>query len=58
MLVEAILATDGHLDPPNDEEENTDKGDKTKNLFDPKVKANSIKSNSVGPKCYNLLVYL
>jgi hypothetical protein len=55
--VEAILATDGHQDHPNDDKEDTDEGDETENLLDPKTQANS-KPNSIGPKCYNLLVYL
>jgi hypothetical protein len=58
ILVEAIIATDGHPDSPNDDEEETVEGDETKNLFDPKTKAKSMRSNAIGPKCYNLLVYL
>jgi hypothetical protein len=58
ILVEAILATDSHPEPPNHNEEDTDKGDETKNLFEPKAKANRINSKPIGLKCYNLLVYL
>jgi hypothetical protein len=38
ILVEAIIETEGRVDPPNDDEEDTDEGDETKNLFDPKTK--------------------
>jgi hypothetical protein len=55
VLVEAILATD-RPEPPNNDEEDTDEGDETENLFDPK--ANRTKSNPIGTKCYDLLVYL
>jgi hypothetical protein len=55
VLVEAILATD-RPEPPNNNKEDTNEGDKTENLFDPK--ANRIKSNPIGIKCYDLLVYL
>ena len=55
VLVEAILATD-RPEPPNNDEEDTDEGDETEILFEPK--ANRIKSHPIGIKCYDLLVYL
>jgi hypothetical protein len=58
ILVEAIIETDGHPDPPNNEKDETGEGDETENFFDPTPKAKSMRSNAIGPKCYNLLVYL
>jgi hypothetical protein len=56
VIVEAIIATDGNPDPPNDDQQETDEENETDNLLHPDERSD--KSNSIGPKCYNLLIYL